>query len=93
MKIETTERSIIGHWIFENGVMVKDQACERVEWLIANYLNMVATDNFSWDALYVDPSDNRFWELRFLQSEMHGGGPPSLFNISKEEVEIKYPQI
>ena len=41
-------------------------------------------------ALYRDPNDNRLWELIYPQSEMHGGGPPELRNLTFNEARQKY---
>ena len=70
--------------------MLGDDACKRVQWLSQNYLIKVATDYSGWETLYRDPEDDRYWELTYPHSHMHGGGPPSLFNLSKEEAQMKY---
>ena len=43
-----------------------------------------------WTILYQDPSDGRFWELTYPESQMHGGGPPTLTELATEEVEGLY---
>jgi len=53
-------------------------------------LSKVARDSSGWDSLYVDPSDNRFWELTYPESASHGGGPPHLKCLSRMEVREKY---
>lgn len=70
------------------GRMVADSVCDRIERLVVKHLKEVATTG--WDTLYRDPQDGRYWELLYLHSGMHGGGPPSLVQVAKEEVKRKY---
>jgi Immunity protein 27 len=42
------------------------------------------------DVLYVDPSDSRYWELIYPDSQLHGGGPPTLRNLSEAAARKKY---
>jgi hypothetical protein len=90
MKLSNIQDKLIGKWIYDNGVMHKDKVTEQIEWLINNHLTKIATDKTGWDVLYVDPDDKRLWELIYPQSEMQGGGPPSLIHISNEEAKTKY---
>ncbi len=81
MNIKGDETLIQGKWEFQNNKVKKDANCVRIEELINNYLIKVATDDSGWDILYQDPNDKRYWELVYLESEMHGGGPPMLRHI------------
>jgi Immunity protein 27 len=90
MKLINTENILVGKWIFENGKMQKDQVTQRIDLLVNNYLKKITSNGNGWDALYEDTNDGRFWELTYPQSELHGGGPPSLINISEEEAIKKY---
>jgi hypothetical protein len=67
-----------------------DEACERIEKLITKHLERIAVDASGWDTLYRDPQDGRYWELLYLHSEMHGGGPPSLIQVEKDSIKEKY---
>jgi hypothetical protein len=40
--------------------------------------------------LYVDASDGRYWELIYPDSQLHGGGPPTLRNLSEASARKKY---
>ena len=91
MNFSKKEKELIGHWEFRDGKMYKDENTKRVEWLIENYLKKVGSDASGWNILYIDPGDNRLWELTYPQGQMQGGGPPSLTNISEEEAKKKYP--
>lgn len=70
--------------------MLVDEACERIEKLITKHLERIAVDASGWDTLYRDPQDGRYWELLYLHSEMHGGGPPSLIQVEKDSIKEKY---
>ncbi|PHS40015.1 MAG: hypothetical protein COA91_05145 [Robiginitomaculum sp.] len=88
--IKQEEKQIIGNWIAFGKQDVGDDACQRIEWLIENHLVFVSHDKSGWNTLYKDPADNRLWERIYLQSEMHGGGPPSLLLVNKKRLEEGY---
>ena len=81
---------IVGKRVYLNGSVVKDENTKQIESLIKDYLKTIATDESGWDTLYQNPDDNKFWELTYLQSELHGGGPPCLSILSEEEARKKY---
>jgi hypothetical protein len=93
MKLTNLQNKLMGKWIYQNDTIQKDIITQQIEWLISNHLKKIAIDKMGWEVLYIDPDDNRFWELTYPQSEMQGGGPPALINISKEEAEAKYSLI
>ncbi len=93
MQLSIKEERLVGQWIYENGSVHKDEMSKRIEWLINNQLKRIGTDKSGWDVLYIDPADNRLWELIYPESEMQGGGPPNLICISKEEAKHKYPSL
>ncbi|NML60930.1 hypothetical protein HHL21_07500 [Massilia sp. RP-1-19] len=80
-KIEPNETIITGHNIFPQGKIVGDEANQRILDLANGYLGKFGHDQSGWDTLYQDPSDGRFWELIYPESELQGGGPPSLVLI------------
>ena len=89
-KLESTESSLIGEWLFNGDKVEGDENCKRINWLTQNFLTEVAVDGETWSILYQDQEDGRFWEMTYPKSHMHGGGPPSLNCIPVEEVEKKY---
>lgn len=93
MQLSNKEERLIGKWIYENGSVRNDEVSEQIEWLINNQLKRIGTDKSGWDVLYIDPADNRLWELTYPESEMQGGGPPTLICVSNEEVKQKYPSL
>jgi hypothetical protein len=88
--INTDEREIRGSWLETSGSVVKDANTERIEKLTRDYLCEVARDVSGWDVLYIDPRDNRYWELSYPDSGLSAGGPPLLKNLSREDVREKY---
>jgi hypothetical protein len=90
MRIDKNETLIIGAWTKKAGKVEADANARRIEALIHGYLRKIGTDDSGWDILYEDPNDGRFWELLYLESESHGGGPPTLRCISKIDAIAKY---
>jgi hypothetical protein len=88
MKLTPTETELIGGWEMVVGRVRADGTCERIEWLVRSYLEKIASSN--WETLFRDPVDGRYWERTYPMSEMHGGGPPSLFALSAEKAQAKY---
>lgn len=93
MKIEPSETVILGRWKVVDGNVEADDGCRRIEELTERYLHEVARDESGWDTLYVDPSDRRYWELTYPDSESHGGGPPRLACLSGDEAREKYGDV
>lgn len=92
-KIESHESEIKGSHIFALGNVVADETSRRIHDLVNGYLIKLGHDDSGWATLFKDPGDGRLWELIYAQSELHGGGPPSLFNITRQAAELKYQGI
>lgn len=90
MEIDISETKIVGNWSFDGFKIIADEQSLRIERLIANYLTKIKTDYSSWDTLYRDPDNGRYWELIYPKSEMQGGGPPSLILLSDDQASNKY---
>jgi hypothetical protein len=88
MKLSPTETEPIGRSETVDGRVRADATRERIEWLMSSYLEKIASSN--WETLFRDPDDGRYSERTYPQSEMHGGGPPSLFALSVEKAHAKY---
>ena len=93
IKLKPEETDLLGKWEVICGNVVGDETSDRINILIGQYLEKVATDVSGWDTLYRDPDDGRYWELTYPQSEMHGGGPPRLTYISTEQAKAKYGNV
>ena len=89
-ELSSNELLIEGKWISSGNKVTCDEACERIEWLVSEVLNKIGTDESGWETLFQDPKDKRFWVLFYPQSELHGGGPPSLRLITEDEAELKF---
>jgi hypothetical protein len=92
IRLQPNEQILTGAWLVEDGHARGDAACERIEWLITHHLEKIANSPQSgaWETLYRDPDDGRYWERTYLQSEMHGGGPPQLKCVTTQQASKKY---
>lgn len=93
MKLRADEQVISGRWTVVGGKLEADENCNRIEDLTQGYLHEIARHESGWDVLYVDPGDGRFWELTHPDSESHGGGPPRLACVSRDEATEKYGDV
>jgi hypothetical protein len=91
-RLQPNEQILTGRWLVEGGRARGDAACERIEWLIAHYLQKIAESPQSgaWETLYRDPEDGRYWERTYPEGQMHGGGPPQLKRLTIQEASEKY---
>lgn len=88
--ILSSEQEVCGKWTFQQGTVIADDNCRRIELLITEHLKKVGSDASGWDQLYIDPDDERYWELTYPDSEQHGGGAPRLKCITENEARAKY---
>ncbi len=90
MRLLPAETQIEGRWLTLAGKTIADDNCSRINYLLAKELTRVAATSDGWFILYRDNFDNRLWELTYPQSELHGGGPPRLCNLTPDEAAAKY---
>ncbi len=90
MKIKPFETELKGGWTFSGSKVELDNVSKRIDLLISNYLIEVGVDDSGWNKLYKDPENNRYWELNYPESELHGGGAPQLKSVSQEDAEKRY---
>jgi hypothetical protein len=88
--ISKNETLIECKWIVADDQISSNDSCKRIEWLISDILKLVMVDKTGWEKLYQDPTDKRFWLLFYPQSEMHGGGPPSLKEITYNDAKLRF---
>lgn len=86
--IDSNETLITGEFILKHGKLTENEACERINLLVTQYLVKVTTAN--WLVLYQDPLDKRYWELNYPQGHLQGGGPSSLKMLTSAEAKQKY---
>ncbi len=90
LALRPNETLLKGEWIVTAGGIVADETCKRIELLTASVLKRLANDASGWESLFQDPADGRLWELYYPRSEMHGGGPPCLRNLTTLQARSKY---
>jgi len=90
LALRPSETLLEGGWIASANGVVADETCKRIEALTSGVLKHLATDATGWDSLFQDPADGRLWELYYPHSEVHGGGPPSLRNVTVLQANSKY---
>lgn len=89
-KIEKGEILLKGAIINHLNSIEYDDVSNRIFSLVENYLVEVKVDSSGWNRLFKDPRDGRYWELSFPNSELQGGGGPTLQYLLKEEAIVKY---
>ena len=90
MSIKPNETAIIGRWVRKNGALVADAAAERISYLIENELTELGRSDDGWSVLYLDKADGRYWELKYPDSEEHGGGAPCLEVLKHNDAVSKF---
>ncbi|HEC29540.1 MAG TPA: hypothetical protein ENI65_08140 [Gammaproteobacteria bacterium] len=88
--ISENETLIEGMWVVTDDQISSNEACKRIEWLITDIFKLIRVDVSGWEKLYQDPKDQRFWLLYYPQGEMHGGGPPSLMEMTYKDAELRF---
>lgn len=88
--LDPKEVLLEGRWIKTGTMVVADDTARRIEDLISSQLTRLNVSADGWEVLYLDKRDGRFWELSYPHKDWHGGGPPSLANITKDHAEKKY---
>lgn len=84
------ETEIIGGWTYADGAVRGDAGTQRIHWLLKGQLTYLAVDGSGWQKLYVNPADGKYWELSFPQSELQGGGPPTLTRLDFVVAQQRY---
>ena len=88
--LKPTEYLLHGRTASQRDGVERDEVSRRIRWLVQETLSRVCADPSGWDTLYVDKTDGRYWELLYLESEEHGGGPPTLQSLSSAAATEKY---
>ncbi len=89
----TTQRTIVGRWLEENGKVVASQECTIIDHLTKYHLIKVGERDSGWTQLFFDPVDGSYWERTYPQGHLQGGGTPMLTSLSTEEVRTLYGQV
>ncbi len=70
--------------------VVRDNAGLEIERRLHEELRYVGSSDDGWSQLFVDRFDYTYWEMTFPQSDMHGGGPKLLSQVTKDFAHAKY---
>lgn len=83
---ELTEQTTLirGFWIDLGSRVEKDSGWIRIEWLIANRLELLKQGDADVGILYRYPADNSLWHYWLAAPQLPGGGPPALEKIDGE---------
>ncbi len=88
--IQPDETVITGTWVDQDGRLVPDDECRRIERIITTHeITEVARSDDGWSVMY-RAKDGRFWVLTYPHSELPGGGPPLLINVAPEDARARF---
>ena len=76
------EEKLIGKWTFKDGKIVADSNCDLIDSMIKNDLKQIKISKDNWTKIYKH-SNGSMWRLTYPESNLQGGGPPSLTKIKK----------
>ena len=89
-KLGSSETILVGSRTSNGDQVVADDISRRIEYLTQNILEKIASSDDGWDVLFLDTDDSRYWELTYSDSDSHGGGAPTLKNLSAKKASQKY---
>lgn len=92
MELRPDEQLLTGQWLGQEGAIKSDPVCQRIEWLLTHRLSRIADSPQwgSWETLFLDQNDGRYWERTYPKGGMHGGGPPQLKLLTADDAKRKY---
>lgn len=93
VRLDPAETSLIGSVRVVNGEVLRDPVYERIEQLVDEYLVRIGRNRAGDAVLFCDPGDRRLWVLTYPQFEYHGGGPPRLDQVTREEATRRFGEI
>ncbi len=65
------EDFLTGAFELKHGKVLADTTQSRIDWLISDRLDLIATSADGWTSYYRDPADNRIWQLGFSDTSAH----------------------
>ncbi len=82
--VQSGESVLQGLWIDLGSRMEKDVAWQRIEWLVAEHFERLASADSGLESLYRDPTDGRLWELFPVRPELGEKSPLQLAVIDPQ---------
>jgi hypothetical protein len=80
--VPSDRADLVDQWIMRGSRMSLEGDARDIDALLSNELiRMTATDG-GWRILYRHRTTGALWELSYPQSEMHGGGPRRLRELT-----------
>lgn len=76
-----TER-LIEEFLLKGSTVVAAGDAARIDVMLRDELVKVGAEEGGWTTLYRHKTTGTFWELTYPNSEMHGGGPRQLVELS-----------
>lgn len=86
--LEPNETYRIGRFYMNGTRLARDQESERIYDLTKNHLTLISSHGPG--AVFVDPKDGRYWELREYLGALQGGGPKLLHCVPEKFVKSAY---
>jgi hypothetical protein len=95
MKLQPHETELVGKWVTEDGQVRADATFDRINWLTFHHLREISVSKQwgSWETLFRDPDDGRYWEKTYPHGEMQGGGPSALKVLTRKQAKMKYGDV
>jgi hypothetical protein len=78
---------LVGKWL---PGAVADATCLEIQRRLSEDLEKVADREGGWTTLYRDRGSLGLWELSYPESHLHGGGPPKLEPLTRDEAIKRY---
>ena len=69
-------------WVIRGGQTSSEGDAAAIDELLSSELAQIAVPDGGWRRLYRHRTTGRLWELSYPHSEMHGGGPRRLRELS-----------
>ena len=84
--LKPEETQLVGMWLDLGSKVVGDAVYDRIEWLTAKRLELLAEKPEQLARLYRDPRDGRTWEYE----RPFPGGPPRVIVLTEEEAKARW---
>lgn len=80
---------LIEEFLLKGSTVVAAGDAVRIDAMLRDELVKVRDEEDGWTTLHRHKTTGAFWELTYLNSEMHGGGPRMLVELSAAKRVLK----